>query len=102
MLFFEDDLIHAKDYGRLKREMEEVLNENAKMFQDHQKYIIEVTEMRRKYGDRIEELEAEIVKMREQIYQWRDKLENLGVSGDDKRMLIKLQHDVNFMLKKGE
>lgn len=40
LMFFDDDLIHAKDYNRLKREMEEVLTENAKLFQDHQKYIL--------------------------------------------------------------
>lgn len=43
LMFFDDDLIHAKDYNRLKREMEDVLTENAKLYQDHQKYILEVT-----------------------------------------------------------
>jgi hypothetical protein len=40
LMFFDDDLIHAKDYNRLKREMEDVLTENAKLYQDHQKYIL--------------------------------------------------------------
>ena len=40
LMFFEDDLIHARDYNKLKQEMTEVMTENAKMFQDHQKYIL--------------------------------------------------------------
>lgn len=32
LIFFEDDLIHAKDYHRLKDELEYVHTENAKLF----------------------------------------------------------------------
>ncbi len=54
LLFFEQDLIHAKDYDKLKKDMEDALNENAKMFQDHQKFILEVGQHRRKYEERLE------------------------------------------------
>lgn len=43
LIFFEDDLIHAKDYSRLKEELENVLTENALMFKEHQQYIISVS-----------------------------------------------------------
>lgn len=32
LIFFEDDLIHAKDYNRLKDEVEYVLSENKKLY----------------------------------------------------------------------
>lgn len=35
MIFFQDDLIHAKDYMRLKDELEYVLSENAKLYAEH-------------------------------------------------------------------
>lgn len=64
LVFFEDDLIHARDYNRLKQEMEEVLRENAAMFQDHQRYIIEVAQNRRQMTNRLEELEAELASLK--------------------------------------
>lgn len=40
MIFFQDDLIHAKDYIHLKDELEYSLTENAKLFEEHQHFII--------------------------------------------------------------
>jgi hypothetical protein len=54
LIFFEDDLIHAKDYSRLKEELESVLTENALLFQEHQQYIIAVAEGRRAVTGRLE------------------------------------------------
>jgi hypothetical protein len=35
LIFFEDDLVHAKDYNRLKEEVEFVTSENARLFKEH-------------------------------------------------------------------
>ena len=102
MMFFEDDLIHAKDYSKLKRELEDVLRENAQMYQEHQKYILEVAQTRRQLTNRLEELQVELNKYRVQAAEWRDKIEAFNNGGEDKVQMIKLQHDINFLLKKGE
>jgi uncharacterized protein (DUF1919 family) len=56
MIFFQDDLIHAKDYMRLKDELDYVLSENAKLYEEHQQFIAEVGENRRVADARIIEL----------------------------------------------
>ena len=57
LIFFEDDLIHAKDYSRLKEELLKALTENALMFQEHQQYILSVSESRRALANRLQEVE---------------------------------------------
>ena len=71
LMFFQDDLIHAKDFNRLKRELDDALTQNAKMYQDHQKYIIEVGEMRRTYNQQIEDLQSDIVKLKHEFFKCR-------------------------------
>ena len=102
LMFFEDDLIHAKDYSRVKRQLEAVLRENAQMYQEHQKYILEVAQTRRQLTNRLEELEVELNKYRVQAAEWRDKIESLSNGGEDKLQMIKLQHEINFLIKKSE
>ena len=91
-MFFEDDLIHAKDYYRVKRQLEAVLRENAQMYQEHQKYILEVAQTRRQLTNRLEELEVQLNKYRVQAAEWRDRIESLSNGSDDKLQMIKLQH----------
>lgn len=48
--------------------------------------------MRRNFTNKIEELEEELVKLRNEFFRCKEKVENVGVYCEDKRMLIKLQH----------
>lgn len=72
------------------------------MYQEHQQYILEVTQTRRQMTNRLEELEVELKGYRNQAAQWSSKIEVINNSSEDKVQMIKLQHDVNFLLKKGE
>ena len=72
------------------------------MYQEHQKYILEVAQTRRQLTNRLEELEVELNKYRLQAAEWHGKIEGLNSASEDKMQLIKLQHDVNFILKKSE
>ena len=100
LIFFEDDLIHAKDYDRVKQELEDTLLENAKMFKDHQKFILEVKELRLRSDHRIEDLEDEIKGLRSVLEGYQSRFEAIGLDGSDKMRLIKLQNELNFMKKK--
>ena len=72
------------------------------MYQEHQQYILEVTQTRRQMTNRLEELEVELKGYRSQAAQWSSKIEVINNNSEDKVQMIKLQHDVNFLLKKGE
>lgn len=72
------------------------------MYQEHQKYILEVAQSRRQLTNRIEQLEVELNNYRLQAAEWRSKIESLNNGAEDKLQMIKLQHDINFLLKKGE
>ena len=102
LVFFDDDLIHARDYNRLKQEMEEVLRENAAMFQDHQRYIIEAAQNRRQMTNRLEELEAELASLKLEAIQWAQKVEGFNTMSEDKLRLVKSQNEVVFLMRKAE
>lgn len=102
LIFFEEDLIHAKDYDRLKRQLEEALTENSLLFQEHQNYIIEVAHSRRTYAETLEGLRQEVGGLREELGRQRARMEAVGAGGEDKMRLIKLQNELNFIRKKGE
>lgn len=71
------------------------------MFQDHQQYILEVSTTRRQMTNRIEDIELELMKLKKQAMGWREKIECISVAGEDKVKIIKLQQDINFLMKKG-
>lgn len=48
--------------------------------------------MRRNFTNKIEELQDELQKLKQESLRWKEKVENLGINCEDKRMLIKLQH----------
>lgn len=102
LIFFEDDLIHAKDYSRLQEQLEDVLAENALMFAEHQQYILAAGEGRRAVGMRLQEVEGELAALRRECALLQNKLEAFADASSDKMQLIKLQNELNFLRRKGE
>lgn len=67
LIFFKDDLIHAKDYHKLKEEIEYVVRENARLFEDHQTYINEVRDQNRITAEKIAELELLVATLKGEL-----------------------------------
>jgi len=40
--------------------------------------------------------------LKKETIVWRQKIENISVSSEDKVQLVKMQTDINFLMKKGE
>jgi hypothetical protein len=74
LIFFEEDLIHAKDYNRLKEEVEYILAENGRLFAEHQQYIAEVAEGRKATECRLKELQDELAKLKADQQDYEAKL----------------------------
>ena len=72
------------------------------MFQDHQRYIIEVTQNRRQMTNRLEELEAELASLKLHAIQWTQKVEGFNIMSEDKLRLVKCQNEVVFLMRKAE
>lgn len=62
------------------------------MFQEHQQYILEVSDMRRDFTHKFEDLEGELTKLKKEYLKYREKIEKFSENGDDKMLLIKLQN----------